>query len=61
MSLAEPADKCLRLCPVVENVTGPVVENVTVGETDLQLRVWLVNNARTDFQLVSAMLICISR
>ena len=35
MSLAEPADKCLRLYPVVENVTGPVVENVTVGETDI--------------------------
>ena len=52
MSLAEPADMPVSdFMPVVENVTGPVVENVTVG----------VNNARTDFQLVSAILICISR
>ena len=38
MSLAEPADKCLRLYPVVENVTGPVVENVTVGRKRIKLR-----------------------
>ena len=36
MSLAEPADMPVSdFMPVVENVTGPVVENVTVGETDI--------------------------